>query len=597
MKLFKIFPRPHRAKIPETAIIRLRRPSLPVVLSTINPSLAFWGYTYNHMTLRERIAPLIKGDVSDDPALRKQMSRTTSIFEIVPELIVYPKDTGDVAALTTFVHEARKNGENISLTARSAGTDMSGGSQTASILMIFTKYMNQIGEIGPDYAETEPGVYYRDFEKATLATAGKILPSYPASRELCAMGGIVSNNSGGELTLRYGKTNKYIERLDVVLSDGTQASLSPIPLAELPAHEAQPGLLGSIYRDVHALIRDNRETIEAARPTVTKNSAGYALWNVLDESHGTFDLTQLICGAQGTLVTLTKARLELIETKKHKAMLVVFLTELTNLPEIVHRVLKLEPESFESYDDKTFSLAVKLMPQMLKQMGLWKALQLGFAFIPEVVLVVTGGVPKLVLMAEFAEDTAAEAFAKAERAQESLKGIPLKARIERSEIEAEKFWKVRRESFALLRKNSNGLYAAPFIDDFVVHPDDYPTFLPELLKLMEGRHFIHTITGHIGDGNFHIIPLVDMSDPEARADMLDVTPKVYELIGKYHGSITGEHNDGIIRTPYLPMMFKPEMIELFARIKQIFDPLGVLNPGKKVGASVQDIERLMITKM
>ena len=198
------------------------------------------------MTLRERIAPLIKGDVLDDQETRTAFSRDTSIFTMMPEVVVYPKDADDVVAVTKFVHDARRGGENITLTARSAGTDMSGGALGSSIVMVFIKYMNHIGEVGEDHAETEPGVYYRDFEKETLEKTGKILPSYPASRGLCAMGGIVSNNSGGELTLRYGKTNKYVERLDVVLSDGTRASLSAIPLSELDSYKAKPTKARSI---------------------------------------------------------------------------------------------------------------------------------------------------------------------------------------------------------------------------------------------------------------------------------------------------------------------------------------------------------------
>jgi FAD/FMN-containing dehydrogenase len=151
-------------------------------------------------------------------------------------VVVFPKNEDDVTALTTFVHDARTHGEDISLTARSAGTDMSGGPLTDSVLMVCTKYMNHIGDIhfdtstGTGQATTEPGVYYRDFEKATLAKAGAILPSYPASRGLCAMGGIVNNNSGGELTLRYGKTAKYVRSISTVLSDGSTAHFKPITL-------------------------------------------------------------------------------------------------------------------------------------------------------------------------------------------------------------------------------------------------------------------------------------------------------------------------------------------------------------------------------
>ena len=154
--------------------------------------------------------------------------------------------------------------------------------------------------------------------------------------------------------------------------------------------------------------------------------------------------------------------------------------------------------------------------------------------------------------------------------------------------------RVHLHNFSLLRKNLRGLHAASFIDDLVVHSDDYPRFIPELNTIMQEHHLIYTIAGHIGDANFHIIPLMNLADPAARREIMVLTPKVYKLVAKYKGSITGEHNDGIIRTPFLPIMYSEKMIELFAQIKKIFDPLGVLNPGKKVGGTIADIERSMI---
>lgn len=275
-------------------------------------------------------------------------------------------------------------------------------------------------------------------------------------------------------------------------------------------------------------------------------------------------------------------------------MLIIFLADLEILPEIVRRVRVYDPESFESYDDHTFKLAVKLFPQIAKQLGLVEMIRLGIAFLPESWMVLTGGVPKLVLMAEFAENTAAEAQEKAEQAKGALGGLHLNAKIAKTEIAAQKYWKIRRESFALLRKNLRGLYAAPFIDDIVVHPDDYPAFIPELNRLLLEHHLLYTIAGHIGDANFHIIPLMNLSRAEDRKEILELQPKVYALVKKYHGSITGEHNDGIIRTPYIEMMFGKEMYNIFAEVKRIFDPLGIFNPGKKTGGTMKDIESSMI---
>lgn len=553
--------------------------------------------------LVEELKKDVRGEVTDAQTERDLYKHDTSIFEREPAVVVYPKDAQDVSAVVKNVSAAKQRGESISITGRSAGTDMSGGPLTTSVVAVFTKYMNKVLEVGDGYAVAEPGVYYRDFEKQTLAHKigefGQILPSYPASRQLCAIGGIVNNNSGGERTLKYGKTENYIEETEIVLADGSIVNFKALAPAELAQKKTQQDFEGDIYRKMDALITEHKDVIAAAKPKVSKNSAGYALWNVIDEKTGSFNLAKLICGAQGTLGLMTKARLGLVKDETHRAMLVIFLKDVKVLPEIVRRVLAFDPESFESYDDQTFKLAVKFMPGMLSQMGLFRAARLGLSFLPEVGMAFSGGIPKLILMAEFSEDTAKLAKQKACAAQEALKDMELTTSVKPNEAASEKYWIVRRESFALLRKHSKGMYAAPFIDDFVVPPSSYPNFLPELNALLDtyAHQFIYTIAGHIGNGNFHIIPLMDLNKPEVRNVILELAPKVYELVLKYGGTTTGEHNDGIIRTPYLPMLFGEKMMQLFEETKRIFDPENIFNPGKKVGGTFADIEHDMLTKV
>jgi len=547
--------------------------------------------------LKEALAKTFRGEVTDEIIERDKYARDTSLFIRTPSLVVFPKDANDVSALVKAVRVEKESGKNVSVTARSAGTDMSGGPLTESVVAVFTKYMNRISEVVENetdgYAVAEPGTYYRDFEKETMKK-GLLLPSYPASRSIAAIGGIVNNNSGGERTLEYGKTEDYVEEVDVVLSDGTKTTFKALNPAELAGKQSQRDFEGEVYRKIGALIARNRSLIEGKKPRVSKNSAGYALWNVYDYKRGTFNLAKLICGAQGTLALTTRMKLRLVKPETHRAMLVIFLSDLSSLPEIVRRVLPHNPESFESYDDHTLSLAVKFLPQMLSQMGLMRAVRLGIDFLPEVGLVLQGGVPKLVLMAEFSRDSAASALHAAQETQAALRDLKLLTRVAKNERAAEKYWVVRRESFALLRKNLRGFYAAPFIDDFVIPPDTYPRFLPELNKLLSEYELIYTIAGHIGNGNFHIIPLMNLKDPETKRIILELAPRVYDLVIKYGGTTTGEHNDGIIRTPYLTQLFGPEMVKLFEETKAIFDPLNIFNPGKKVGGTFADIERDML---
>ena len=350
---------------------------------------------------------------------------------------MFPRDANDVSALVRYVRDAKRGGAAISLTPRSAGTDMTGGPLTDSISLVFTRHMNHTS-VADDAVTAEPGAYYRDVEKKTLRATGKLIASYPASRELCAIGGMVANNAGGELTLRYGKTDAYVRALDVVLSDGTRVNMRPLSFSELEEKMHSQEFEGEVYAKLYRLLDENRSVIEAARPSVTKNSAGYALWSVIDYAKRTFDITKLITGSQGTLAIITSATLELVRPKQHKAMLVVMLSDIEILPEIVRRVLLVGPESFESYDDHTFKLGVRFLPQILKQLGPWGMLQMGISFIPEMLMVLRGGVPKLILMAEFAEDSRDEAVEKARHARAALEGLAVRTKLAKSAAGAKK---------------------------------------------------------------------------------------------------------------------------------------------------------------
>lgn len=546
-------------------------------------------------TLLKELRDVMRGDVRTDAGTRAMYARDTSIFERTPAIVVFPKDASDVVSAVRAVHDARLRGLDVSITARAAGSDMTGGPLTTSVALVCTTHMNHFSMTKPGEVMAEPGAFYRDFEAYTRKHGGYILPSYPASREICAIGGMIANNAGGELTLRYGKIDRYVRALDVVLADGSIATFAPLKRDELEEKKRLQNLEGSIYRGVSALLSEHSELIAAHRPHVSKNSAGYALWDVEDTEHGIFDLTKLIVGSQGTLALITNATLSLEKPKPHRSMLVIMLRDLGQLPEIVRRVLAHKPESFESYDDHTLRLAVRFFPQLLKHMGLRKLVGFAFSFLSEAFMVATGGVPKLILLAEFAEDTAKEAQRSATEARKEVTPLVSRTRIAKTEAAAAKYWAIRRESFALLRKKLKGLYPAPFIDDFVVDPHVYPQFLPELNAILDQHKLTYTVAGHIGNGNFHILPFIDMNTPEGRREILELGPKVYDLVVRYGGSLTGEHNDGIIRTPYLQTMFGQDMCNLFAEVKRVFDPWNILNPGKKVGGTIADIKQSMIT--
>lgn len=534
--------------------------------------------------LTARLKGLIAGDIVSDDATIVEYSHDMSLFEVRPQVVAFPKDAADVEKLVSFVAEENKKGNRFSLTGRSAGTDMSGGPLNQSIIVSFTKYFNAIRQIDVDSATVEPGVYFRDFEKE-LVTRGLLYPPYPASKDLCAMGGIVNNNSGGEKTLAYGKTEDYVQEVSVVLADGKEHSLRPLSGSALQEKLNEQGFEGDIYRALYSLIDKNYEVIQAAKPQVSKNSAGYYLWNVWDKK--TFDITKVIVGSQGTLGLLTAARLRLVQAKKHSKLLVIFADSLDPVPALVADLLPFHPESIESYDDKTLGLALKFLPAMIKIMK-GNAFLLGLQFIPEFFMVLRGGFPKMVLMVELTGDDEAELVQRTHAAHEVIKKYPVRTRLIKNAAAAQKYWTIRRQSFALLHSHVKGLYAAPFVDDIIVDPKYMPEFLPQVNAILDAHKdkLIYTIAGHPGNGNFHIIPLVDLKDPEIKKIIPEVTEQIYRLVFKYQGSITAEHNDGIIRTPYLQEMYGEKIVSLFNEVKKIFDPDDIFNPGKKVGGTL-----------
>lgn len=535
--------------------------------------------------MRDDLAELIHGEVIEDPGILAPYAQDASLFKVSPKLVVRPKDIVDIQNLVRYVN--RHHHQALSLTARAAGTDMSGGPLTRSIVVDMQAHFNRLHKVGRGFAVTEPGVFYRDFERETLKT-GQLMPAYPASRELCTVGGMAANNSGGEKTLRYGKTENYVESLSVVLADGEPYVLRPLSAKDLNVKLKARDFEGAVYRQMVNLIKPNSDILAEAKPKVSKNSAGYNLWDVWDQQSQIFDLTKLFVGSQGTLGLITEIRYRLIKPHKHSRLLVIFLKNLDHLAEIINAILPLKPESFESYDDHTLKLAIRFMPDILRQIKGQTLVSLLWQFLPEASFVAIHGIPKLVLLAEFTSDTPNDAQRQALTAKQALADFPIKTLVTKNRLDARKYWVIRRESFNLLRHHLRGMHTAPFIDDVVVKPSQLGQFLPELNAIMGEYDLIYTIAGHVGDANFHIIPIMNMGDPKNRAIIPELSRRVYDLVIKYHGSITGEHNDGLIRSPFLRQMYGEKIYRLFQQTKKIFDPNNIFNPGKKVNARLDD---------
>lgn len=548
------------------------------------------------MKLAQKIQEIIEGDVSYDEETLEKFSRDTSIFKVTPQLVVAPKNKKDLKAIVNFVSNNRNEFPNLSITGRAGGTDMTGGSIGEGIILDFSKYFNH-QEIDLDNLEldVEPGVFFRDFEKE--ADKDHItMPVYPASKSIAAYGGMIMNNCGGENTLRYGQMRNFVNEMNVILSNGEEFILRPLNKEELEHKISLNNYEGEIYRKTFDLINSNYELLKSAKPKVAKNSSGYALWDVYNKETGVFDLSQLFVGSQGTLGLMTNARVRLVEKQEHRRLVTFFFKDWSKLPDIVNKILPVGVQSMETFDDTTLKLGLRFMPEIAKKTGT-SFFKFAFQFIPEVLIGIKMlGLPKLVVLVDITEESSRDADAKVNKIIDLMKDQKVNYRVIKDMKEGEKYWTMRRESFNLLRQKVKNKQTAPFIDDFCVLPQKLPEFLPKFLKILNDNGIKINIVGHAGSGNLHIIPLMNLKKETEREKISKVSDEVYDLIIEYGGTITAEHNDGIIRTPYVAKMFGEEVYGLFEEVKNIFDPNNIFNPGKKVGGTIEYMKSHIVAK-
>ena len=521
-------------------------------------------------------------DTSDDAL--EAYSHDASLFELRPSAVLHPKDSADIQAAVRFVNKHKATMPELSLTPRSAGTDMSGGAINTSLILDMTSHFNKVLKLTTAAARVQPGVFFRDFDKKTIGK-NVLLPSYPASRDLATVGGMASNNSGGEKSLRYGKTANYVTELKVVLADGNEYTIKPLKKDELVRKMSEQTFEGRLYKETFELLEKHYDEIQAAKPHVSKDSTGYHLWDVWNRESGVFDLTKLFVGAQGTLGIITEIEFKLVPREPLSGVLVCYMKDVNKLGDVIPEVVAQHPETFESFDDNTLWLSFRFFPSFIKKLGFKLWLKTALQLIPDA-LALSRGIPKLILMIEFTGSDQADIDRRIDEMARILKHDHMLYVEKDDTIEkSKKFWLMRRESFNLLRSKVHDKHTAPFIDDFVVPPNRMPEFWPRIRKIIKKYKLLATIAGHMGDGNFHVIPLMKIEDPKERRKLQPAMKEVNNLVLKYGGSISGEHNDGLVRGPWLEAMYGKKVLGYMKEAKHIFDPENIFNPHKKTDAS------------
>lgn len=536
------------------------------------------------MDLQAELSKIFKGEVDTTAETLEFYSHDASLFELKPQVVAFPKDASDIKSVVSYVAMHKAAHPELSITPRSRGTDMSGAAIGQSIVLDISKHMNKLHQVTLHTAHVQPGMLYREFDVETLKH-GAILPSYPASRDLASVGGMVNNNSGGEKSLQFGKTDNFVTELSVVLSDGNEYVIKALNRDELNAKMSQDDFEGHLYRQTFELLDGQYDEIQAAAPKVSKDSTGYHLWNVWKRDTGTFDLTKLFIGAQGTLGIVTDIRFKLVPKPLHSGTLVCYMRDIDQLGDVIPAVLAHKPATFESFDDNTLWLSFKFFFAFISKLGFWRWVKLAIQLIPDGAMLVKG-IPQLILLIEFNGKTVDEVKYKIHTAKQDLKRFDFTYMEEdETEAKAQKFWLMRRESFNLLRSKVKDKHTAPFIDDLIVPPARLTEFLPQLRDIIKKYKLLATIAGHMGDGNFHVIPLMKIEDPKERAKLEPAMKEVNTLVIKYGGSVSGEHNDGMVRGPWLEQMYGPSVLGYMREVKHLYDPQNIFNPHKKTDAN------------
>ncbi len=525
----------------------------------------------------QKVLQNFNGELTTDDGMREAFSVDASIFKVKPSAIAVPRDTDGLKTLVRNIQDLAQQGVAVSLTPRAAGTCMSGGSLTDSISVDMKPNFSWITDldIPGKTVWVGAGTYHRDLE-AFLEPHNLLFAPYTSSKDLCTIGGMVGNNASGEKSIRYGATIDNVMAVRMVCSDGNEYEFSSITPEEFNKKVKLDSFEGYVYRELDKMIEDNWDLLQKARPKVRKNAAGYAIWRVINKDQNDLNVAKLLVGAQGTLGIITGVKLRLIERLNHRRMLLIPIDDLAQLAVAVQTVLASHPEGLETYDHYTYELAERYMPEEAMHARQAKG-------------------HHLVLMAQFVEHTKDQTDHYAEVCQKALERKKFKVHYVTRDTEAEAHWRIRRASFKLLKDHPFGnMRAVPFIEDTIINVDHYGEFLAAWEAILAEYNMTYTYAGHIGDGSIRLIPLVDMTAPDAPEQIFELARRSYDLVFAFGGSMSVDHNDGLIRTPFLERMYGLEVMELFAQVKNLFDPLNIFNPGKKIGMTEEFAKAHMI---
>ncbi|MCI0642493.1 MAG: FAD-binding protein [Gemmataceae bacterium] len=531
--------------------------------------------------LRAALAQAIAGEVRFERLDRALYSTDASVYQIVPVGVVIPKTRDDVLAT---VRTCARFG--VPLTARGGGTSQAGQSIGPGVILDFSKYLSRILEVNEAerWARVEPGCVLDDLNQEVKRFGLHFAPDISTANR-ATIGGMIANNSSGTHSIVYGKTVDHVLELTVLLADGSVVLMRPLNEAELEAKCRQQDLEGDCYRVIRRLAAEHAGEIDRRFPKILRRVGGYNLDLFIGRSrirensgshpdphshecgYGGFNLAQLFVGSEGTLGIVLEAKLRLVELPKAKALLVVQFAELLEALAATPGILAHAPAAVEVMDRYILD-CTKLNADALRLRGFLH------------------GDAGTILIIEFYGSSLAELPPRLQALEKDLseRGFGFHySRVTEPTAQAA-IWKLRTLALGLSMAEKGDAKAISFVEDSAVAPEHLRDYIAEFLKVVARHGTKAGVYAHASVGCLHVRPVIDLKTAEGVRRFQAIADDVADLVLKYGGALSGEHGDGLVRSPFQEKMYGPAIYEAFRQIKRAFDPSNLLNPGKIVDA-------------
>ncbi|WP_018151314.1 D-2-hydroxyglutarate dehydrogenase YdiJ [Leeia oryzae] len=520
------------------------------------------------------------GEVSDQYADRLLPSTDNSIYQRLPDAVVYPRHTADVVLLARLAAQPRFSA--VVLTARGGGTGTNGQSLTSGIVVDISRHMNRILDINVEerWVRVQAGVV-KDQLNAALAGHGLFFAPELSTSNRATIGGMINTDASGQGSCLYGKTRDHVLTLSTVLPDGTLWESTPLDGEALDDVMRRPDRVGDIHRLLDKIHDTRQADIEACFPKLNRCLTGYDLAHIYD-AHGRFDLNAILCGSEGTLGMVVEARLNVLPIPTCSALVNIrypsFDAALRDAPALMLQ----QASSIETVDG--------LVLQLAQQDSVWHGVR---AFFPDN----ADGTPtqgiNLVECLAMDEDSLQQQLNRFTRYLAGEDGggrTHLGYTIARGSADVGRIWGMRKKAVGLLGNASGGRRPVPFVEDTAVPPEHLADYIAEFRALLDQYGLRYGMFGHVDAGVLHVRPALDLKDPDQEVLIRQITDGVAALTHKYHGLLWGEHGKGL-RSEYAPRFFGP-LYPVLQQIKACFDPHHQYNPGKIATPTGKALTRL-----